>query len=221
MKLYVGAESGNSWKLRIFLDQLAVAYEKVPVDLLAWEHKKKDFIAGLNPRGQVPVLEDDGCIIWDSGACLVYLARKYDRRDWLPVEPGPMAEVLQWVFMAETEIQFGLQYGRRGVMRDRWIIGTWENRAQYQAIGRMALDAMESRLAGHDWLAGEHISIADIACFPYVFYSSEAGLPLDNYPGVRSWIARCRAIPNWSPAPQPPTRHYPDNPVDHSGRDRA
>lgn len=221
MKLYTGAESGNSWKLRILLDQLDVAYETVPVDLLAWEHKTKEFVAALNPRGQVPVLEDDGYNIWDSGACLVYLARKYDRRDWLPAEPGPMAEVLQWVFMAETEIQFGLQYGRRGFMRDRWVIGSQENQSQYQAIGRVALDAMEPRLSAHEWLVTERITIADIACYPYVFHAPEAGLPLEPYPGIRAWLARCRAVPNWSPAPRPPTRHYPDQPVEPASGGRA
>jgi glutathione S-transferase len=212
MKLYLGVESGNSWKLRILLDQLGVPYEQVPVDLLAWEHKREAFIARLNPRGQVPVLEDDGTILWDSGACLVYLARKLDRTDWLPAEPGPMAEVLQWVFMAETEIQFGLQYGRRGLMRDRWVIGSRANQSQYQAIGRLALDAMERRLASHDWLAADRITIADVACFPNVFHAPEAGVPLDVYPGIRRWLDRCRAIPNWSAAPRPPTRDYPDRP---------
>ncbi len=214
MKLYIGAESGNSWKLRIFLDQLAIPYEKVPVDLLAWKHKSKDFMARLNPRGQVPVLEDDGYVIWDSGACLVYLARKFGRDDWLPARPGPMAEVLQWVFMAETEIQFGLQYGRRGLTRDRWIIGSQANQSQYQAIGRLALDAMETRLAAHDWLACDRITIADIACFPYVFHAPEAGVPLERYPGIRAWLERCRARPNWSAAPQAPTPHYPDRPTE-------
>ena len=221
MKLYLGAESGNSWKLRIFLDQLGVPYDTVPVDLLAWEHKTKDFIARHNPRGQVPVIEDDGHTIWDSGACLVYLARKYNRGDWLPIEPGPMAEVLQWVFMAETEIQFGLQYARRGVMRDRWVIGNKENLPQYQVFGRMALDAMEQRLASHDWLAADHITIADIACFPYVYHAPEAGLPLDAYPGVAGWLARCRAVPNWSSAPRPPTRDYPDRPAEPAAGDRG
>ena len=221
MKLYSGAESGNSWKLRIFLDQLGVPYEKVPVDLLVWQHKSKEFIDKFNPRGQVPVLEDDGHVIWDSGACLVYIARKYDRTDWLPTEPGPMAEVLQWVFMAETEIQFGLQYGRRGVMRDRWIIGSKANQAQYQTIGRMALDAMEARLKEHDWLAADRITIADIACFPYVYNAPEAGLPLDVYPGITAWLARCTSRPNWAAAPQPPTRHYADQPAEGSAGGRG
>ena len=204
--------SGNSWKIRILLEQLGVPYEKELIDLLTWEHKSKDFMATVNPRGQVPVLEDGGRRFWDSGACLVYLARKFDRLDWLPIEPAPMAEVLQWVFMAETEIQFGLQYTRRGLMRDRWIIGSAANKDQFQAIGRMALAAMQARLRDHEWLALDHITIADIACFPYVFHAPEAGLSFDDYPAIAPWLARCQARPNWSPAPKPPTRHYADMP---------
>lgn len=212
MKLYMGSESGNSWKVRILLDQLGVPYEKVMVDLLKWEHKAKQFIADINPRGQVPVLEDEGKRFWDSAACLVYLARKYNRTDWLPVEPAPMAEVVQWLALAATEIQFGLQYTRRGVKRDRWVIGSAENKAQFQAIGKMALSALEWRLRDHDWVALDHITIADIACFPYVFHAPEADLPLNAYPGIQAWLARCQALPNWAAAPQPPTRHYPDMP---------
>lgn len=212
MKLYSGAESGNSWKIRILLEQLAVPHEKVMVDLLGWEHKTREFIANVNPRGQVPVLEDGGHKFWDSGACLVYLARKFQRTDWLPIEPAAMSEVLQWIFMAATEIQFGLQYCRRGVMRDRWVIGSAANKSQYQAFGRLALTAMEMRLSKHDWLALDHITIADIACFPYVFYAQEADTPLDGYPGIRAWLKRCQATPNWAAPPQPPTRHYADMP---------
>jgi glutathione S-transferase len=213
MKLYSGAESGNSWKVRILLEQLGIAYEKVMVDLLTWEHKRKDFIEQINPRGQVPVLEDEGRRFWDSAACMVYIARKYDRTDWLPIEAAAMAEVMQWVSMAATEIQFGLQYGRRGMMRDRWVIGSEANKAQYQAFGTMALQALERRLRDHDWVALDRITIADVACFPYVLHAPEAGLGLDPYSGIRAWLARCQARPNWAAPPRRPTRHYADMPA--------
>jgi len=217
MKLYVGPESGNSWKVRILLEQLGVPYEKVTVELLKWEHKKEKFIRDFNPRGQVPVLEDEDRRFWDSAACLIYIARKYDRTDWLPIEAADMAEVMQWVAMAATEIQFGLQYTRRGVMRDRWVIGGAENKEQYKVIGKMALSALEWRLRDHDWLALDHITIADIACFPYTLNAPEADLPLGPYPAIRAWLARCQAKPNWAAPPRPPTRHYPDMPAVHSG----
>jgi len=207
MKLYTGLESGNSWKVRILLEQLGVPYEKVLVDVADREHKSERFMAEVNPRGQLPVLEDEGRRYWDSGASLVYIARKYGREDWLPLDAAGMAEVMLWVSLAASEIQFGLQYARRGVMRDRWIAGNLE---QLQAIGKLALDALEWRLKDHDWLALDRITIADIACFPYVFNSSEAKLPLEPYPGIVRWLARCTARPNWAAAPNPPTRDYPE-----------
>ena len=210
MKLYSGAESGNIWKIRILLGQLGVPYEKVPVDLLKWEHKSEHFMSNINPRGQVPVLEDQGRRFWDSGAALVYIARKYEREDWLPTDAADMAEVMQWVLLSASEIQFGLQYARRGVMRDRWIAGNLE---QLQSIGILALRALERRLKDHEWLALDCITIADIACFPYVFHSHEAKLPLEPYPGIRAWLERCRSKPNWAPPPDPPTRDYPDMPA--------
>jgi glutathione S-transferase len=207
MKLYSGLESGNSWKIRILLEQLDIPYEKIYVDLLQWEHKTEQFMNEFNPRGQVPVLEDDGKRYWDSAACLVYIARKYGREDWLPTDAAGMAEVMQWVSMGGSEIQFGLQYTRRGVMRDRWIAGNLE---QLQAIGKVALRALEWRLKDHDWLALDRITIADIACFPYVYNAPEAKLPLDPYPGIARWVERCMERPNWAAAPNPPTRDYPD-----------
>ena len=74
----------------------------------------------------------------------------------------------------------------------------------------LALGALEWRLKAHDWLALERITIADIACLPYVFHAHEAKLSLDPYPGIVRWLDRCQARPNWAPAPEPPTRSYPD-----------
>jgi glutathione S-transferase len=213
VKLYTGLESGNSWKVRILLEQLGVPYEKVFVDMLQWEHKTERFMSELNPRGQVPVLEDEGRRYWDSAACLVYIARKFEREDWLPIDAAGMAEVMQWVSLAASEIQFGLQYARRGVMRDRWIAGNLE---QLQVIGKLALGALEWRLRDHDWLALDRITIADIACFPYVYHADEAKLPLDPYPAIGAWVDRCLARPNWAAAPSPPTRAYPDQPDDRA-----
>lgn len=207
MKLYTGTESGNSYKIRILLEQLGIAYEKVYVDLLEWEHKTPEFMARINPRGQVPVLEDDGRLIWDSAAIMVYIARKYDRQDWLPIDAAGMAEVMQWVAMAGTELQFGLQYARRGVARGRWIVEPLE---KLQEIGRLGLGALEWRLKDHDWLALDRITIADIACFPYVRTAPEAKIPLDPYPGIRRWLARLESRPNWAEPPKPPTRQVFD-----------
>ena len=193
MKLYLAAPSGNSYKVRILLSLLNVAHERVFLDHKAKEHKQPPFLK-LNPRGEVPVLEDDGHVFWDSAACLVYIARKHGGDQWLPGAPGPMAEVMQWVALAGNEIQFGLQYARRGVLQDRWTAGNLE---QGHAMGRVALNVMEQRLKSNDWLAIGRPSIADIACFPYIETAPEAKLALDPWPAVRAWLARCKALPGW------------------------
>jgi glutathione S-transferase len=195
LTLYLSPPSGNSYKVRILLEQLELPYEMRFVDTSIDEHKSEAFRQRYNPRAQVPVLQDGDTIVWDSAACLVYLARRENRLDWLPVEPRSMAEVMQWLAMAGTELQFGLQYARRGVTRGRWIAGTLD---QLQAIGRLGLEALEWRLAGHDWLALDHVTIADIACFPYVETAHEAQIDLAAYPAVAAWIERCRSIPKWA-----------------------
>ena len=194
MKLYLVAVSGNSYKVRILLSLLKVPHELVFVDTRNKAHKKQPFLS-LNPRGEVPVLEDDGMVLWDSAAILVYLARKHGGEQWLPVAPGPMAQVMQWVALAGNEIQFGLQYARRGILQDRWTAGTLE---QGQAMGRVALNALELRLADHAWLALDRPTIADVACFPYVETAPEARVPLDPYPAIQAWLARCKALPGWA-----------------------
>ena len=194
MKLYYIPISGNSYKVRILLSLLDVPHEKIALDHLKNEHKQPAFLK-LSPRGEVPVIEDDGAVIWDSAACLVYVARKCGAEQWLPSAPAAMAQVMQWVALAGNEIQFGLQYGRRGVRQGRWTAGNLE---QCQATGRIALDTLEGRLANNDWLALGHPTIADIACFPYVETAPEARIALDPYPGIVAWLARCKALPGWA-----------------------
>ncbi len=194
IKLHYMPPSGNSYKVRILLSLLDVPHEKIVVDNKTREHKSAQFLA-MNPRGEVPVLEIDGVYLWDSAACLVYLARQFGGDHWLPADPLQMAQVMQWVALAGSEIQFGLQYARRGLKQDRWTAGNLE---QGQAISRVALNALEGRLNKNDWLALGRPTIADIACFPYVETAPQAKIALENYPAIVQWIERCKALPGWA-----------------------
>ena len=193
MKFYGARNSGNAYKVRILLALLRVPHEIVPIDFAKGEHKTADYLR-LNPRGEVPVIEDDGAVIWDSGACLVYIARKHVGDDWLPADAAGLAEVMQWLVLAASEIQFGLQYARRGLLQGRWTAGTLE---QNHITARIALNAIEHRVQRNDWLARGRPTIADVACFPYVETAPESGIPLDAYPRINAWLARCQALPGW------------------------
>ena len=191
MKLYMTDVSGNSFKVRVLASMLNVLYEKIYVDFEAREHKQPPFLK-LNPRGQVPAMEIEGKIFWDSTAHLVYIARKHGGEQWLPLEPLAMAEVMQWMSFAQNEIHFGLQWAR-GVL----VYGRPGNLKEYQGYGRSGLALMESHLANQVWLALGQPTLADIACYPYVKRTPEAGIAIEDYPAVMAWLARCEALPGW------------------------
>jgi glutathione S-transferase len=195
MKLYDMELSGNCYKVRLFCSLLGVNYESIPVDLMKLEHKQPAFLA-LNPRGQVPVLDDAGTVVWDSMAILVYLARKYGGDRWLPSEPEAMAKVMQWLALSENEILYGLARARAAIKFNR----PWDP-TQCQDLGRSGLGVMENHLENNQWLATDRPTIADIACYPYVALAPEGGVPLDDYPHIGQWIARIRSLPGYVSMP--------------------
>lgn len=195
MKVYINGRSGNSYKPLLMLSMLGVPCETVEIDLAKREQKRADYLR-ISPRGLVPALEDDGTVIWDSTAILVYLARKHGGDAWLPLEPEPLSKVMQWLAFAQNEIHYGLQFAR--AIRH---FGRRGNLEECQAYGRNALDVLDKYLATHPWLALGRLTIADIACFPYVALAPDADVGLQAYPSVTAWIDRIKARPGYMPLP--------------------
>ncbi|QSA96339.1 glutathione S-transferase family protein [Methylococcus sp. EFPC2] len=195
MKLYDTELSGNCYKVRLLCALLGVQLETVAVDLLKLEHKQPDFLA-LNPRGQVPVLEDSDIVLWDSMAILVYLARRYGGETWLPTGAEAMAGVMQWLALSENEILYGLARARAAKRFGR----PWDL-LQCQETGKAGLAVLEGQLSRETWLAGTEPTIADIACYPYVALAPEAGVDLIDYPAIRLWIGRIQSLPGYAAMP--------------------
>lgn len=191
MKLYDGERSGNCHKVRLLLSMLGLEWEAVPAGSTGMDTKSPEFLA-LNPRGQIPTLDDNGELIWDSQAILVYLARRYGDETWLPLEPALMAAVMQWMAISENELLYGmakaraiLKFGRDGDL------------AFAQSLAKQGLKAMEVRLSQAEWLALDHVTIADPACFPYVAKAHEAEVSLEPCPSVVAWVKRVEALPGF------------------------
>lgn len=193
MKLYDVELSGNCYKARLFLALLGQAYERVPVDFMAGEHKSPGFLR-LNPLGQVPVLDDGGLILRDSQAILVYLARKLGGEAWLPTDAAGMAEVTQWLSTASNEIANGPATAR---LHQLFKIDTGVPGELAQERARRILNTLEQHLSQRTWLAMGRPTIADIACFPYVALAPQGGVPLDPYPAIGAWIERVKALPGF------------------------
>jgi glutathione S-transferase len=195
IKLYDFPLSGNCHKVRLLLSFLKLDYEKIPVDLKGSEHKQAPFLQ-LNPFGQVPVLTDGETVIRDSQAILVYLARQYGGEDWFPVDAALMAKVMQWLSTATREIAVSLAAARvYHLFGSKADIETLEN--QSHAL----LKVINNHLNGRNWLEGEHPTIADIACFPYIALSGDAKISLTAYPHVIAWVDRIKQLPGYISMP--------------------
>ena len=192
MKLYMTPRSGNAYKARLLLAMLNVPYEQALLDFAKKEHKQASYLK-LNPRGQVPVLEDGGKVLWGSTAVLVYLARKHGGDKWLPSDAAGEAEVMQWLELAQNEIHYGLQWARG----NKTGVRSMGNYDEYYGYGLEGLAILEGHLKKNQWLALGRPTIADVACYPYVAVAPEGGFKLEDYPAVQAWAKRFEALPGW------------------------
>lgn len=194
MKLHIHPMSGHSHRAHLFASLLGLSPDIVEVDLMAGEHKQDAFLA-LNPFGQVPVLvDDDGTVIADSNAILVYLARKTGRTDWLPDDAAGAAKVQRWLSVAAGDVAYGPAAARLVT-----VFGAKYNPDEVIARAHVLLTRLEAELAGREWLAADRPTIADVAIYSYVARAPEGNVDLAGYPLVRAFLRRIEALRGFTP----------------------
>jgi glutathione S-transferase len=183
--------SGNCYKVRLFLGLIDKDYAIEPVDFLAGAHRSPAMLA-KNPFGELPVLVDGDLTLRDSQAILVYLARAYGGPDWLPDDPAGMAQVVEWLMVAENEVARGPNDAR---LHDKFGYEL-DHALAAKRTGRL-LDLLEARLKTRKWLAIDRPTIADVACFPYIALGHEGRAPVGDRPAINGWIGRIKALPGF------------------------
>ncbi|AXA69342.1 glutathione S-transferase [Achromobacter insolitus] len=190
--------SGHAHRVALMLSLLEVPHRRVDVDLRGGEHKRPEFLA-LNAFGQVPVIDDNGVVVADSTAILVYLAKRYNGQAWLPEDPVGAAAVQRWLSAASGPVAFGPAAARMVT-----LFGAAYDVDSTLARAHALLQVMDGELAGRAFLAGEAPTIADVACYTYVAHAPEGNVSLDAYPHVRAWLSRIEALPRFAPMPSSP-----------------
>jgi len=198
IKLFDTPVSGNCHKARLMLSLLGLDYEKIPVNLMEREQKTPEFLA-LNPLGKVPVLEDDGLVIWDGQAITVYLARNYGGTDWYPDDAEGMAEVQKWLSFATLEMWEGPAIARAINLFNRPI-----DPAEPKAKAAAALGVLDGWLQIRDWLACGRPTVADVCVYPYAAMAWEGGVDMTPYTAMNAWIKRVEALPGYVGMPNMP-----------------
>lgn len=198
MKIHHVPLSGHAHRAVLFASLLGLKPELVEVDLAGGANKQPEFLA-LNPFGQVPVLEDDGVVVADSNAILVYLAKKTGRTDWLPEDPAGAAAVQRWLSVAAGELAYGPCAARLIT-----VFGADCNAEEVIARAHVLLARLERHLSGRQWLAADHPTIADVALYSYLARAPEGNVDLSAYEQVRAFLARIEALPGFVAIPQTP-----------------
>lgn len=198
MKLYDFELSGNCYKIRFLLHALKQPYQRVTLNFHPGrEHKSAWFVDEVNPMGQLPALDDDGFILRDAQAILVYLASRYDAsKNWYPEDARARGEIQLWLATAEDLTRTASAARLHDALGYDFDIEACRQGAK--AVLRILDDHLAERHAlGQRWLAGEHPTIADIACFPYTALAPEGGIALDEYSDVRDWLWDFRHQPGF------------------------
>lgn len=193
LRLYDSRLSGNSWKIRILLSQLGLAYERVTLDLQKGESREPGF-RQLSRFARVPVLAlDDGRTIVESGAILLHLAQG---TPYLPDDPYLRAEVVSWLFFEQADLQKAIALPR--VLHLRGLAdGRRQDIDRLHDEGYPALEALEQWLRDRKWLVGESYTIADLALSAYVSLAGQGGYDMTRFACIREWLARVRSQPGW------------------------
>ena len=198
-RLYDYLSSGNGYKVRLLLTQLGLPFERVELDIMQGETRTPQFLK-INPNGRIPTLEiDDGVYLAESNAILFYLA---EGTPFLADDRFGRAETLSWMFFEQYSHEPNIATSRFIRMHGQQAEADARALAQKQAPGYAALDVMEGHLMAHDFFVGIRYSIADIALYAYTHVADEGGFSLDDYPAIRSWLARIQSQPGHIPITQ-------------------
>ncbi|MGO9744577.1 MAG: glutathione S-transferase family protein [Roseiarcus sp.] len=187
--------SGHTHRVELLLGMLELPYRFGEVS--GAERTSPAFLA-MNPLAEVPVLQDGELTLADSNAILVYLARRYaPDSDWLPADPVGAARVQRWLSIAAGELRFGPARLRAAALFDRPI-----DPGPPLAIAEKTFVFMDRVLqAGSAFLAADHPTLSDLACYAYVAWAPEGGVSLTPYPALRGWLERVEALPRFTPMP--------------------
>ena len=187
------AVHGETRDLRVqwALEEMGLPYRVQGVDHTAGENLGEAFSA-ISPFNQLPVLDDDGLVLSETGAILIHLAEKTGKL--IPADPAARAHVIQWTLAALSTVEGPIQplklmdmgaMGEPGEARD--FLTGWTRRV---------LDGVNRRLEGRDWIAADAFTIADLLLASVLRQLRHTDL-MDGYPNVKTFYARAMARPAW------------------------
>lgn len=195
IKLYCFGESGNSYKAALTLELSGLEWEPVFVDFFNGEARSPEFRL-LNTMGEVPVMVDGELTLSQSGAIQDYLSTKAGK--FGGHSANERREIMRWVLWDNHKLS-----SQAGTVRFLMNFLPEDKRPGPEVIaflkGRLkaAYKVLDAELATRDWLVGDRLTIADLACCGYLFYPEPFGFDRADWPHIDAWLTRISDTPGW------------------------
>lgn len=199
MKLHVAPPSPRAFKVLAVARHLDLDFDLCPVDIPNGANLTPEF-AALNPNKKMPVLEDDGFVLWESNAITQYLAAKRPDGGLLPADARGRADVARWQFWesAHWDPACATLIFERLLKK---VFGQGEPTPALVAKGEEEVrrygSVLNGWLAGRPFLCGQHLTLADFSVGAWLNYAQRAGFPIDDLREVRRWYAGLMELPAW------------------------
>jgi len=199
LRIHYFPPSPRAFKVLALAHHLDLAFEPRVIDLFKGEQKQPEF-AALNPNMLMPVIEEDGFVLWEANAILQYLASKDPTRTLLPELPRARADVSRWQFwdLAHWEPPLATMIFEHVVKK---LAGLGEpdlGRAEEaQTRFHRFAKVLEGQLRGRRFVTGERLTVADFSLGPTLNLAEPARIPLTDYPEIRRWHGELMALPAW------------------------
>ena len=192
LKLWGRKNSLNVQKAMWALAEVGVDYEQIDAGM---QHGVVDepWFGGVNPNRTVPVLDDGGVIVWESNVIIRYLATKFAPGRLMPLDDEGRSQVEMWMDWQQTTVMPGLGPVFVGLIRTPEAERNSTAIASGAELVRGAMEILDQRLLGRDYIMGDTFTAADIplGCVAYRWLA----LPVQqgDIPNVRAWYERLTA----------------------------
>jgi glutathione S-transferase len=189
----------NVQKVALACEELKLPYKRIDAGGAFGGVQTAEYKA-MNPNGLVPVLVDDGFVLWESNTIVRYLAAKYGEGTLWLVNPAARALSDRWMDWGAISFYPKLHPAFWGLVR------TSADKRDHAAIEasieatEAALDVLEGQLEGKLFLAGDHPTIGDIALVPAVFRWLNMPVQRKTKPNIEAWCARLAKRPGYNKA---------------------
>ncbi len=192
--LYCFAQSGNAYRAALMLNLCGANWEPRFVDFFNGETRSPEYRETVNVMGEAPVLEFGDTRLTQSGVILDYLAQAFGKFGWDSDEER--REILRWLLFDNQKLN-----GYIGPYRFLYSIMKQGDTPVTEFLrGRIdvALDIVNKRLDGRDFVLGDRPTIADISMVGYLFWPEEWNVDWADYPHIGAWLDRVKALPGWA-----------------------